>query len=177
MGGEGLSRRSLLRHGMIGAVGIMGATSLGRAATLEHPRVATMDPAATLRFDGEGFRLISPRGIGHRLSAGDVATGVGELVDARGARVGSFRSTVRFGGDDPRDPLRAVSLLERHTFVFEDGTIYGAGARASIFDDGRFAVTGGDGAYASLSGTYVAVQAFPELGGDGTASFDFLSGR
>ena len=57
-----------------------------------------------------------------------------------------------------------------HRFDLNDGTLYGLGPADSDNESQR-AITGGTGAYARATGTYLAVQNPVETGGDGTASF------
>ena len=57
-----------------------------------------------------------------------------------------------------------------HRFDLTTGTLYGLGPADSDNESER-AITGGTGAYARATGTFLAVQNPVETGGDGTASF------
>jgi hypothetical protein len=62
--------------------------------------------------------------------------------------------------------------MEQHVFTLPDGTLVGAGT-ADLEGRGTFAVIGGSGTYADCHGSYTCDQRRSDLGGDGTAHFDF----
>lgn len=93
----------------------------------------------------------------------------GDLLDAKGRLVGSFLGS-RLAAPLRPGALDAGASVEMHTFTLEHGTILGMGS--ALPGAGVFAVVGGSGRYAGLRGSYTARQGIPELGGDGTATFD-----
>jgi hypothetical protein len=61
-----------------------------------------------------------------------------------------------------------------HHFNLTDGTIIGMGTTQDFRDaESVHAILGGTGRYEGASGSYVARQSPLDLGGDGTAKFDF----
>ena len=89
---------------------------------------------------------------------GSPTTTTGVLALADGTADGLFNSF----------PLAGDVAL--HRFDLNDGTLYGLGPADSANESQR-AITGGTGAYARATGTYLAVQNPVETGGNGTASF------
>jgi hypothetical protein len=81
-----------------------------------------------------------------------------------GEAVGAFQSAWFFTD-------RAVSGLEMHTFQLPAGLLLGLGT--SEHGEGTYAIVGGTGAYAGKTGSYRASQQVREVGGDGTATFEF----
>jgi hypothetical protein len=99
----------------------------------------------------------------------------GELVsDVEGTKVGEFyASSLQFGTPFGASTL-AADAMETHQFTFGDGTIIGIGTLSDLCGgQSVHAIIGGTGRYEGASGSYVARQRPIELGGDGTADFDF----
>ena len=164
------SRRSLIRRGLIGAAAAIGLGA-GAGVTASRTSSAVAEaPETRLRLEGRGWTLQTPgRRLGDRIEPGDRGTVHGELLDTRGRVVGSFLGSRLAAPLRPGD-LDANASVELHTFTLEDGTILGLGS--VLPGAGVFAVVGGSGRYAGLRGSYTARQGIPELGGDGTATFD-----
>ena len=160
-----VSRRALVEGGMavlLGGVGFAAAEALAAA-----PALAQGAPTEfTVR--GTDWRLWSnaEAGVpGH----GQRATVTGKLATDRGA-AGSFCGSSTFV-DAAYADTAADATLEFHTFTLPDGTIAGMGnGRAG---QSTFTVMGGTGRYEGARGTYTGRQDPLELGGDGTAEFDF----
>jgi len=134
-------------------------------------------PQATFSFAGTGFDLSGPGYASGTLpDAGQHLIIAGDLLDPSGAAVGQLFGTyvqlVPFGQAGPADP---VSVLDE-VLSLAGGTVCGRGLGLGDLDAPiSFAITGGTGQYAGLSGTYSAAQHFLSLGGDGTAQFTFTT--
>jgi hypothetical protein len=107
---------------------------------------------------------------------GDRLVITGDLLDPSGAAIGKVFGTylqlVPFGQAGPGDP----TSLQEHTFSFVDGSIHGRGLAGADLDAGNvFALIGGTGRYLDITGSYLAVQRFLSLGGDGSAHFDLTT--
>jgi hypothetical protein len=130
---------------------------------------------APLALTGTGFDVSAPDFAGGTLPApGQRLLTSGVLLDASGAPagqvVGAYVQLVPFGQAGPTDP---VSLLDE-VLVLADGTICGRGlATADLTAPVTFAVTGGTGRYAGMSGAWTGAQQFLSLGGDGSAQVTF----
>jgi hypothetical protein len=128
-------------------------------------------------FTGAGLDVSAPDFVGGTLpAAGQRLLVAGALLDATGAAVGqvvgTYTQLVPFGQAGPGD---AVSLLEE-VLTVNDGTIWGRGVViGDIGSPVTFAVTGGTGRYAGLTGTWTGAQQFLSLGGDGSAQFTFTT--
>ncbi len=168
----GLSRRDMVKRG----VALIGA-ALGVHA------LAKLDPAdlpEAIKLLGTDFRLNRTSGAGPLPQRGDAAVATGQLVDAKGAAIGSFHGT-RVAVDAPGTVgIDAPVALEWHTLTLPGGTLFGTGAASHSVDHGdTYAIVGGTGRYAGATGSYVAYLRHRELGGDGTAEFtiNVLNGR
>jgi hypothetical protein len=143
------SRRSLLKGGIIAAA---GALSWGASAATRGG-VAKSSGATELSLQGARLRSMS-----------------GELVGSGDRAIGSFSAThlavPPAGSDTPGTELQ--------TFSLDDGSIFGLGT-PPVRGDGPavYAVLGGTGRYAGVSGTYLADRRPIDRGGDGTAEFKF----
>jgi hypothetical protein len=100
---------------------------------------------------------------------GDRHTAYAELLDRPGGRgVGHF-TAAHLTLDSP---FAGASSLQLHAFELETGTIHGLGS-AARGAEGSFVVLGGTGRFAGARGSYVARLRPRELGGDGSAEFEF----
>ena len=158
------TRRSAVKRGLLlmaGAVGLGAAAGRGEAAVGASPLPAGPKNVKRLTLTGRNWRLNAPARTPGRLPDGNDLTAThGELVDAAGRPIGSFRSASLDG---------ALGRFQLHTFELADGTIMGLGSGG--LDEASFAVIGGTGRYAGLTGAYVARQSPREVGGNGTAEF------
>ena len=168
MTSNGTSRRNLLTRGLIGAAAAIG---LGAGAGVTAARTGGGgDAPRTIRLDGRKWTLTTAgKSLGEQVQPGDRGTVHGELLDRKGRIVGSFLGSHAAAPSQPGG-LFADSSLELHTFTLEDGTLLGMGS--SIRGVSVFSIVGGTGRYLGARGSYTARQGLPELGGDGTASFE-----
>jgi hypothetical protein len=141
---------------------LTGAIAAPAAAAVPQAHTAT----TFLTMYGRAWELgASNRRPGTLPGDGDRAGAKGELLAApEGEAIGSFRSAWFFEGN-------SVGGLEMHTFQLADGLLIGLGT--SQYGEGTYAVVGGTGRFAGASGSYRATQQIREVGGDGTAKFDF----
>ena len=154
-----LTRLLLLAGGAVG-VGVAG----GRAVRGEAPATPAVAPRSTQNvvLYGREWRLGSHAAEHGKLpSTNEPRTPKGRIVDHAGRDLGRFTAAnlLGYGG-----------ALQLQTFDLTDGTLVGIGAGG--VHENPFAIVGGTGRYAGASGTYVARQSPPELGGDGTAEFN-----
>jgi hypothetical protein len=159
--GGALKRLLLLAGGAAG--GLAGGRALvgrGEPAAAPVPRPATATAPAEHVLYGRDWRLGSHAAEHGKAPVPHERTPKGRLVDAGGRELGTFRAANMLG---------AGGALQLQTFDLADGTIVGVGS-AGVHDK-AFAIVGGTGRYAGVSGTYVARQSPRELGGDGTAEF------
>ncbi|HEY5057423.1 MAG TPA: hypothetical protein VII51_00270 [Gaiellaceae bacterium] len=166
---NGQSRRNVLKRGLVLAAGAIGVTAGGREA------IAATRPASSssrLRLHGSNWRLAVPgRQPGAMMQLGDYGAVYGDLFDKpAGKPLGQFFASRLAVQSTPGGHVRADASVEVHTFVLPHGTIIGMGT--SVLGEALFAVVGGTGAYAGVTGTYTANQRLRELGGNGTADFN-----
>lgn len=169
------ARRTILRRGFLLLGGATGAGLAGRrlaaTATDETPKNR---PVETLELWGRHWSVTSGRLLpGELPGQGDRMLTHGVLLDGPdGAEVGEFYGTV-FGLHAPgHEGPRGVASLEQHIFNLDGGSIMGTGTGTrDLSETDEFAIVGGLGRYAGLSGSYVARQRHWEFGGDGTAQF------
>lgn len=162
------SRRTLLQRGFLLVAGALGVGVVGaKVAGATHPA-----PSGTtiLTLKGHQWHLLSQdRQRGELPVQGDRVATYGVLHDASGQRAGEFYGT----GFVLQNPLGkgalGVGSLELHSFNLTDGTIAGMGSTRP--GTGAFAIVGGTGRYAGISGSYTGWQRPLEIGGDGTAEF------
>jgi hypothetical protein len=109
---------------------------------------------------GRDWRLGSHAADHGKAPAAHERTPKGRIVDAGGRELGTFRAANLLG---------AGGALQLQTFDLADGTIVGVGSAGA--HDNAFAIVGGTGRYAGVSGTYIGRQSPRELGGAGTAEF------
>ena len=95
-----------------------------------------------------------------------------DLVDARGAVVGSLTGVSHCTAAPLSSDDSPVGAVEMHTLSLRDGTILAMGtAPAVAWGTGAFAVVGGTGRYAGATGSYVAEQQNDAGGGNGCARY------
>ena len=132
-----MEKRILTRRGAIGRMlGVaFGAAGFGALAESKASSAAKTAPARSLT-------LFVP--FMHQKAVGKDARLLpfGEVVDAKGRHLGDFHSAAVDS---------TGSGLTMHTFALGDGAILGLGAANQIY-----AVVGGTGAYAGITGSYVA---------------------
>jgi len=162
------SRRTLLRRGLLFVAGALGvgvaAEKIGRTS-----RPALSGPTI-FKLQGRQWHLLSQdRRRGELPVQGDRVATYGMLHSATGEQVGEFYGS----GHVLQNPLGALAVgaasLEVHSFNLADGTIAGVGSTRQ--GESVFAIVGGTGRYAGVSGSYIARQQPLEVGGDGTAEF------
>ncbi len=160
-----LSRRDALKTGLAA----LGA-ALGIGA-LRFQGSQTPLPDLDLNLKGINWRVFSPsRKRGELLQPGDRLTGVGDLVDTSGVKVGDFMSTFLSSESSGRAGLVAPTSLQLHTLLLGDGLIVGIGTGSADLDrPDSFAILGGTGKYTGATGSYQITQRPYELGGNGTA--------
>ena len=162
------TRAGALKRLALAAGGVAGIGLVGKTALADEPEAVTVEALPlkrtrrqTVRLYGTSWRLAAP-GVeaGQLPTPADLRVPEGKLVDKRGRELGSFRAASLLGSGSP---------IQLHTFDLVDGTILGIGAVG--VHENPFAIVGGTGRYAGVTGTYVAKQSPRELGGDGTAEF------
>lgn len=148
-----------------------GALGVGVAgAKIAQANQSRSTGVTVLQLQGRQWHLLSQdRRRGELPVQGDRVATYGVLHDATQKKVGEFYAS----GFVLQNPLgsgpRGAASLEVHTFNLDDGTIAGIGS--SQLGESTFAVVGGTGRYAGVSGSYMARQRPLEIGGDGTADF------
>jgi hypothetical protein len=160
---SGALKRLALFAGGAAGFGAIGTRALGQ----NHAAVPAAVPAAagrktkTVVLRGRDWTHVVHDAEPGKLPATTAArTPSGRIVDTRGRELGAFSAANLVG---------TGGALQLQTFDLVDGTILGIGA-AGIHEN-PFAIVGGTGRYAGVSGTYVARQSPREVGGDGTAEF------
>ena len=170
-------RRLLARAGVMFGGGAAAALTMGSGTAEAHGHDAPHDcgddgddsngsssgsgsatRTLTLSFTGSDWHARPVAAPGSLPVPGSPTHTTGTLVLPDGTDGGVFSSS----------PLAGDVAL--HRFELTDGTLYGLGPADSDNESER-AITGGTGAYARATGSYVAVQNPVETGGNGTASF------
>jgi hypothetical protein len=183
MDGQGASRRTILRSGILAIGALAGAVGLvGVGERLRSVPLPAMDVKGLTTFvlRGSDWHLSAP-GLrrGELPKRGDVVSVSGSLhVDGALGEPGTFIASVQHLDTPGGHGSYSADQLETHTFRLSDGTIVGVGT-ASPSGEGVFAIAGGTGRFLGVTGSYTAVQSPLETGGDGTAEFKFTinSGR
>lgn len=166
-------RRQLLKRGamLLGAAAGLGMVSRGAAVLGEATTSGTM----AMSLEGRDWQLTYPdRRRGVLPQPGERSASFGQLFNAGGEKAGEFyASSFTFGA--PFGPSEsAAHAMEMHHFNLADGTLVGMGTIGGFHDvTSIHAIIGGTGRYEGASGSYVARQSPIELGGDGTANFNF----
>ena len=173
--GKRATRRTVLRGGLLAAAaaGLAGLLGSGGRLSAATP-VSSQSRGSTFKLYGTGWRLSAP-GLrrGDLPKRGDLVSISGVVASEQGAEpVGEFFASVLHldagGGHGPF----AVAQQQTHTFHLSDGNIIGLGT-TGLGSEGAFAIVGGTGRFAGVTGSYTGVQNPLEIGGDGTAEFTF----
>jgi hypothetical protein len=174
------TRRGALRSGvalLAGAVGleVVGRTRDGGAEPLPLPLPLPAAPrtATTVTLHARHLRAVPVGGRpGMPVENGARLTLLADLVDARGAVVGSLTGVSHCTAAPLSSDDSPVGAVEMHTLSLRDGTIVAMGtAPAVAWGTGAFAVVGGTGRYAGATGSYVAEQQNDAGGGNGCARY------
>jgi hypothetical protein len=171
------TRRGALKSGvalLAGAVGleVVGRTRDAAAEPLPLPLPAASRTATTVTLHARHLRAVPVGGRpGMPVENGARLTLLADLVDARGAAVGSLTGLSHCTAAPLSSDDSPVGAVEMHTLTLRDGTILAMGtAPAVAWGTGAFAVVGGTGRYAGATGSYVAEQQ-TDAGGQGCARF------
>ena len=152
---QAVARRAFLVSAAVGA-GAVGALSLAGPASAAvdksspAPATAVAAPPLATRLVGSDWRWVKLES-GHGRTTGDVRADDGTT--------GTFRST----------PLDAGAHL--HVISLTDGTLIAIG---SGLTQGAYAVVGGTGRYAGVTGAYTATQSPLGRYGEGTSEFTLV---
>jgi hypothetical protein len=167
------ARRGLLKRCLAFVGGGLGVGLLGKEARAETKPAAGGTQQLTMRLSGRSWQLYgTDHKTGRAPRTGERLTTFGELVDhASGESTGEFHAAILATASPFDHGQVATGSMEMHTFKLEDGTLIGMGTTAA--GNESFAVVGGTGRYAGASGAYTAQQRPYDLGGDGSAEFDF----
>jgi hypothetical protein len=157
---EGTSRRGLLT-GLGLVAGAAGLTGFGGHQIREVTSLSGA-PSPLRHVYGADWRIVRP-GVapGTMPPIGTPSLPHGRLVDADGADIGRFEASVM---------PTSGNGINLHQLVFSDGTITAVGP--ATFDDATFAVIGGTGRYAGVSGTYDLHQEPAPSGGTALFTLD-----
>jgi hypothetical protein len=157
------------RQGMLTRLGLAAGGLLGLgAAAAAGAHAAPAAPPRLVRHEslllrGRNWRVQGPSAVPGALpDAAAALVPAGSLADAEGRELGRFRAAALPG---------TAAHFQLHTFELPGGTLLGAGGGS--LREAVYAVVGGTGRYAGVSGSYVARQSPRESGGDGTAEFTF----
>lgn len=172
--GRTTRRRALLKRGALFLGGAVGLGLAGRASLElgDEPSRGTI----AMKVHGTNWQLTypdRPRGIVPQ--QGQRSSIFGQLFSGPdGEKVGEFYATsFQFGAPFGSSEV-AAGAMETHQFNFRDGTIIGIGTLGDLHgSQSVHAIIGGTGRYEGASGSYTARQRPIELGGDGTADFEF----
>lgn len=170
------TRRSVLRGGLLAAAAAGLAGLVGLSERLKEGTPAMPAPSATSGFKlyGTGWRLSAPDlRRGDLPKRGDLVSIAGLLATAMGGEpVGDFYASVLHLDASIGHGPYASAQQETHTFHLPGGTLVGIGTTVAG-QDGAFAIVGGTGRYAGVTGSYIGTQSPLDVGGDGTAEFTF----
>jgi len=165
------ARRLLLKRAALFVGGALGLGLAGRSTV----RSVQASSATGMHLRGFNWQLVYPdRARGILPQSGQRSSAFGELVSESHEKLGEFYATsFQFGAPfGPSDV--AAGAMETHQFNLADGTIIGIGTVGDLHGSPSIhAIIGGTGRYEGASGSYTARQRPLELGGDGTADFDF----
>jgi hypothetical protein len=169
-------RRRFLRRGAVLVGSAVGLGLLARGPGPLGGGGATAGGPLTMSLQGRNWQLTYPdRRRGVLPQPGERSASFGQLfTGAEGAKAGEFYAS-SFAFTAPFGPSEtAAAAMEMHHFNLADGTIVGMGTINGFHDlTSVHAIIGGTGRYEGASGSYVARQSPIELGGDGTADFNF----
>ena len=161
------NRRTVLKWVAIGATALAGGIAAGVAGA--RPGVTT--GAQRLTLAGRSWRVLGMTR-GELPASGAQHAITGELLGTDGQKHGEFYATSVFVGAPHGAGDSAASYVETHHFNLVDGTLVGSGTWY-VSGASRFVILAGTGRYAGATGTYEAIQRPIELGGNGTAVFNF----
>ncbi|HEY0411069.1 MAG TPA: hypothetical protein VGE42_12475, partial [Candidatus Dormibacteraeota bacterium] len=149
------TRRGALKSGvalLAGAVGleVVGRARDGAAAAPALPLPAVPRSAPTVTLHARHLRAVPVGGRpGMPVENGARLTLFADLVDARGAVVGSLTGISHCTAAPLSSDDSPVGAIEMHTLSLRDGTILGMGTTTAVaWGTGAFAVVGGTGRYA-----------------------------
>jgi hypothetical protein len=161
------TRRSVLRGGLL-------AAAAAGLAGLVGVKEGTPANSSGFKLFGTGWRLSAPdlqRGVLPK--RGDLVSIAGRLASEMGGEpVGEFYASVLHLDTSAGHGPYASAQQETHTFHLPGGTLVGLGTTVAG-QDGAFAIVGGTGRYAGVTGSYIGRQSPLDIGGDGTAEFTF----
>ncbi len=167
-------RRALLKRGAFVLGGALGLGLAGKAS-LDMAGEPSKGPVA-LKVHGANWQLTYPdRPRGVLPQPGQRSSIFGQLFDGpEGEKIGEFyASSFQFGSPFGSSEV-AAGAMETHQFNLRDGSIIGIGTLGDLHgSQSVHAIIGGTGRYEGASGSYTARQRPIELGGDGTADFEF----
>ena len=164
-----ITRREIIRNGVVAGGALFSAAAIYRA---DAPQSSGQDLTAPLVLRAQQLRLSAPTfRKGKQPAAGERMSVAAELTNGADEVVGHLSGEFVALGTPGAKP---ASALENHTFVFVDGTLVGSGTTSrDLSQADTFAIVGGTGRYIGARGTYTARQRPVELGGDGTAEYEF----
>jgi hypothetical protein len=158
------ARRKLLRRGALGAASL-AAVAVGAGATTTGAARPSTSGTTTMRLLGRGWHVDAKDG--KLPTKGERYAVYGELVDAKGDKVGEFFSQ-NVGVDSPFQLTgEGTGAFEIHTLTLPGGTIVGVGVGGGR--ERSYAIVGGTGKYSGARGSYLARQDTYGLGGSGRA--------
>lgn len=167
---RGPDRRSVLKWAALGVTALAGGLA-ARGVRENAITMPALGKGEVLRITGRSWQVIGVAR-GHLPKPGDQLALTGELLGSGGQKIGEFYSSSVFVGAPHGPGAPAASYVETHHFNLPGGTLVGSGTW-HVNGSSRFAIVGGTGRYAGVSGTYQAEQQPIQMGGDGTASFSF----
>jgi hypothetical protein len=158
---EGTSRRALLT-GLGLVAGAAGLTSIAGHEAREVTPPSGPPSLLPRKVYGADWRIVRP-GVapGTMPPIGAPSLPHGRLVDSGGIDLGRFEASVM---------PTSGNGINLHQLVFFDGSITAVGP--ATFDDATFAVIGGTGTYAGVSGTYNLHQEPAPSGGTALFTLD-----
>lgn len=166
------SRRDALKGGLGLAIASIGLAPAARAVTHKAPSGKSLASRSAFVLQATNVRPVGLE-FGRRPDIGDRYTLVGDLREGvRGAALGEFFANVvaleRAGAVAPGPTL----AMHSHVLKFADGVLFGMGTVSTGEAADAFAIIGGSGQFAGVTGTYLATLRPLALGGDGSARFD-----
>ena len=182
--GDGTSRRTLMKQGLVliaGAVGVGVAGAAGQSGSRTVPvalpigsvPIALMPAGASGRSDSStalplyvrDVRFTSPAFKPGELPDGSIPRSPhGTLVAADGASVGTFSGGVLPG---------SAGQIALQRFVFPDGSLIGMGSGSLANEE--YAVVGGTGRFAGAIGTYTTRLEQGSIGRDAEFTFSLTA--
>ena len=152
---RGVSRRAFVTGVATAAAGASAVVVSGGVA-----RADESTGSGTWVWQGSDWRMVRPGAPGAAPDREADAHTEGDIRD--GSVVGTFRSVPLGGG------------AHLHLFTFDDSMLIGLGSGLS---HGAYAIVGGTGRFAGVSGAYTAQQTPSTPGNEGTALFTITAQR